>query len=655
MTLARRRARAVDAMASSTARTQRARDVDARSPPLDVDAPPRSARTGVTRRRVMAVVAAGCAPRDDTALLARSDDARDDDARATRARATSATFRSVGGLVLLTLAIGCYAMVLDGARERGDGAPARSARTSSARSPLTSLGVGASEARGTMELVDSFRARAIGNAIRSELEGRPQRVYDIGGENGTEFLEDVMEYVKDDEAGVMRVAHLGGGRDDDGDVGGTEKLLRSLRRARAALKERQEADTAAVGHRKMMMRGKSKADRPVKERSSTTQATRHVKEKGPTPGGTPKKSRHEHLQRVEAMWRDDLISNADFIADYGDHVFQNGQGDSQATREIGVASSLSSKASLEGLNILRRRYYSNSSEDAATPLLGGQRSCKILYFYHIPRTGGGTLLTFFSRLGVDVQRFERSKYAKEGSDLAQLQALDEDEHWKRVTDRVLNPGNHVIAHHVGRSGLLGMEERLASLRKRAKLRRCELKSFTVMREPLLRDMSDVVARNASEPLASNAQARFLLVNAGTKDATSILPARLTSETASLPDVFSTTADLLLRNFDWFFTLEHPKAVVHAVTAFFSVPSEATTASLEASMRHVSDYSRAEAAAVDAVVRAHADAQEADWLDRKLYAWARARETTDISLDSDDSTTRERSIPDVRGFLQSFFL
>ena len=195
-----------------------------------------------------------------------------------------------------------------------------------------------------------------------------------------------------------------------------------------------------------------------------------------------------------------------------------------------------------------------------------------------------------------------------------------------MIDRVLNPGNHVIAHHVGRSGLLGMEERLASLRKRAKLRRCELKSFTVMREPLLRDMSDVVARNASEPLASNAQARFLLVNAGTKDATSILPARLTSETASLPDVFSTTADLLLRNFDWFFTLEHPKAVVHAVTAFFSVPSEATTASLEASMRHVSDYSRAEAAAVDAVVRAHADAQEADWLDRKLYAWARARET-----------------------------
>ena len=128
-------------------------------------------------------------------------------------------------------------MVLDGARERGDGAPARSARAPSARSPRTSLGVGASEARGTMELVDSFRARAIGNAIRSELEGRPQRVYDIGGENGTEFLEDVMEYVKDDEAGVMRVAHLGGGRDDDGDVGGTEKLLRFLRRARAALKE----------------------------------------------------------------------------------------------------------------------------------------------------------------------------------------------------------------------------------------------------------------------------------------------------------------------------------------------------------------------------------------------------------------------------------
>lgn len=54
-----------------------------------------------------------------------------------------------------------------------------------------------------MELVDSFRVRAIGNAIRSEFEGRLQCVYDIGGENGMEFLEDVMEYVKDDEVGVM--------------------------------------------------------------------------------------------------------------------------------------------------------------------------------------------------------------------------------------------------------------------------------------------------------------------------------------------------------------------------------------------------------------------------------------------------------------------
>ena len=63
-------------------------------------------------------------------------------------------------------------------------------------------------------------------------------MYDIGGENGTEFLEGVMEYVKGDDAGAMRVAQLGGGRDDAGAVGGTEKLLRSLRRARGALKAR---------------------------------------------------------------------------------------------------------------------------------------------------------------------------------------------------------------------------------------------------------------------------------------------------------------------------------------------------------------------------------------------------------------------------------
>ena len=606
----------------------------------------------------MAVVVGGGAPRDDTALLARGDDARDGararDAPSARARAKSATFRSVGGLMLF--ALGCYAMVLDGARERGDGATARSARAPSARSARTSLGDGEI---GAVEVIDSFRARAIGNAIRRELAGTPQRVYDIGGENGTEFLEGIMEYVKGDDAGAVRVAQLGGGRDDAGAVGGLEKLLRSLRRARGALKASTEADTTAGGHRKMMTREKSKADRPVTERASKTQATRRVEPKHPTIGDTPTQIRKreivERLQRVEASSRNDLISNADFIADYGDNVFRNGQGDSQAIRESGVLSLLSSKASLEGLNILRRRYYGNDDEETIAPLLGGQRACKILYFYHIPRTGGGTLLNFFSRLGVDVQRFERSKYATEGSDLEQLQALDEDEHWKRVMDRVLNPGFHVIAHHVGRSGLLGMEERLASLRERAKVCRCELKSFTVMREPLLRDMSDVVARNSSEPLASDAQARFLLVNAGTKDAKSLLPARLTSETASLPDVFSTTADLLLRNFDWFFTLEHPDAVINAVTAFFNMPREVATASLEASMRHVSDYSRAEAAAVDAVVRAHDDAQEADWLDRKLYAWALAHETVDVSLDSDRSTTRERSIPDVRGFLQSFFL
>ena len=221
----------------------------------------------------MAVVVGGGAPRDDTALLARGDDARDGararDAPSARARAKSATFRSVGGLMLF--ALGCYAMVLDGARERGDGATARSARAPSARSARTSLGDGEI---GAVEVIDSFRARAIGNAIRRELAGTPQRVYDIGGENGTEFLEGIMEYVKGDDAGAMRVAQLGGGRDDAGAVGGLEKLLRSLRRARGALKASTEADTTAGGHRKMMTREKSKADRPVTERASTTQATR---------------------------------------------------------------------------------------------------------------------------------------------------------------------------------------------------------------------------------------------------------------------------------------------------------------------------------------------------------------------------------------------
>lgn len=51
------------------------------------------------------------------------------------------------------------------------------------------------------------------------------------------------------------------------------------------------------------------------------QAIRYVKEKGLIFGGTSKKSRYEYLQCVEVMWRDDLISNVDFIVDYGDYVF----------------------------------------------------------------------------------------------------------------------------------------------------------------------------------------------------------------------------------------------------------------------------------------------------------------------------------------------
>ena len=51
------------------------------------------------------------------------------------------------------------------------------------------------------------------------------------------------------------------------------------------------------------------------------------------------------------------------------------------------------------------------------------------------------------KVGVDVQRFERSRYAKNDSALAEMQILDEDEHWHKVKSSSLRPGYHVIAHH----------------------------------------------------------------------------------------------------------------------------------------------------------------------------------------------------------------
>ena len=59
-------------------------------------------------------------------------------------------------------------------------------------------------------------------------------------------------------------------------------------------------------------------------------------------------------------------------------------------------------------------------------------------------------LAHFMKVGVDVQRFERSRYAKNDSALAEMQILDEDEHWHKVKSSSLRP---VITHAAPRGSL----------------------------------------------------------------------------------------------------------------------------------------------------------------------------------------------------------
>ena len=51
-----------------------------------------------------------------------------------------------------------------------------------------------------------------------------------------------------------------------------------------------------------------------------------------------------------------------------------------------------------------------------------------------------------------------------------------------------------MPHLVGRSGLLGMEDRLKTLRRDAQAQQCDFKAFTILREPERRELSEVAAR-----------------------------------------------------------------------------------------------------------------------------------------------------------------
>ena len=367
---------------------------------------------------------------------------------------------------------------------------------------------------------------------------------------------------------------------------------------------------------------------------------------------TPRARKIEEDKDTCAKLQRALQSDSDFIADFGEEYFAN------AHKDHGAGVIFGGDARRKGIKLLARAYLfpkldasayarlanedgdEEEKEEEEEDEIGGGHAidaqlgasssspveeCKILYFYHVPRTGGGSLVGYLANSRLDIQRFERSKFAKNGTELFELQQLTDEEHWKRIVTNVLRPGSHVIHHHVGRAGLLDMGERLASLRRQAETRGCGFKSFTILREPLHRDLSEAAARparNGAKRDYLDEQTRFLLVNAGNEVSKS-WPKFLTSENTDLPGLFESTTELLERTFDDIYVLSDEETVVKEVNAFFGI-ADNPLATLRSSIRHVSSYSGADdarRATFARIRRAHADAEEADWLDQKLFAWA----------------------------------
>lgn len=397
---------------------------------------------------------------------------------------------------------------------------------------------------------------------------------------------------------------------------------------------------------------RSKRDRAAKLGRTTVRKPRRAlpQKKAAERRQTPRARKIEEDQDTCAKLQRALQSDSDFIADFGEEYFAS------AYKDYGAGVIFGGDARRKGIKLLARAYLfpkldasaygrladeDGDEEDeefggglAIEAKLGASSSsstaeeCKILYFYHVPRTGGGSLVGYLANSQLDVQRFERSKFAKNGTELFELQQLTDEEHWKRIVTNVLRPGSHVIHHHVGRAGLLDMGERLASLRRQAETRGCGFKSFTILREPLHRDLSEAAARPAGTGAKRDyldEQTRFLLVNAGNEVSKS-WPKFLTSENTDLPGLFESTTELLEQTFDDIYVLSDEETVVKEVNAFFGM-ADNPLATLRSSIRHVSSYSGADdarRATFARIRRAHAAAEEADWLDQKLFAWALQR-------------------------------
>ena len=147
--------------------------------------------------------------------------------------------------------------------------------------------------------------------------------------------------------------------------------------------------------------------------------------------------------------------------------------------------------------------------------------CRLLFYYHVPKTGGGSIVRYFHESNdVDVIRYESTKYITPAmGEIYTWNSASHDDHWDRyVVPQAMKPGNHLVVEHWGRPGMVEMGRRVADLRQKAENAGCEVMTSTTLRDPIDRDVSDDVFRrmhggkDAGIDYLGDEQTRFLLLN-----------------------------------------------------------------------------------------------------------------------------------------------
>ena len=204
-------------------------------------------------------------------------------------------------------------------------------------------------------------------------------------------------------------------------------------------------------------------------------------------------------------------------------------------------------------------------------------ACKIGYYYHIPKTGGGSLVRYFGHLPeVELLRYEATIHVpKENKTLWYWEHQSSEDHWEKfVVPHALKPGKKLIAHHWGRFGMVGMEKRLERLRTRAEALGCQFMASTTFREPVERDVSDEVFHRITGAGAGtylgDEQLRFFLLNSQRENAR--FPPDMAKREEFARDALSTAERILRKNFDLVATIEDLELQKNAFLAFFDVES-----------------------------------------------------------------------------------